>query len=265
MSHEDLSLRIGKTEHELADLERLVQEVNASIKSLSTKREEEPNLRDEMIKHDIEDLKKKLEDSSIRSEDNKSENNNRIEAFKNDQQRLRQEMEKFQKKIDKSQDETNQKVTLLETMHLNMASSVQDLQSSNGDLHKSAEMWLQKYASAATLLQDLEKKILSLEHGIVDGKLEEKELSEFDNDENKLGLNNMTPKQKERLINLYHELSRYMQKIKECDGDIDDGGRPVNTKLFESLETRITRVESDAISNLRYDIIFSPLLWFKED
>ena len=67
MSHEDLSLRIGKTEHELADLERLVQEVNASIKSLSTKREEEPNLRDEMIKHDIEDLKKKLEDSGQRT------------------------------------------------------------------------------------------------------------------------------------------------------------------------------------------------------
>jgi chromosome segregation ATPase len=131
-----------------------------------------------------------------------------------------------------------------------------DLQTGYGSLQKEVEMWSQRYASASTVLQDLEKKISALEHEISDQKKKVIDLPELEPDEYSSGIEgveNSMQERRERLIDLHRKLSRFLQRTEgQHEGDIEDDRGAVDMKAIEGLETRIRRVESDAISNMRY-------------
>ncbi|MCO5564567.1 hypothetical protein L7F22_018231 [Adiantum nelumboides] len=284
VTSEDLEQYVKTTEDALVAMEGNMKGFGSSMELQSAKRQAETEEKNSRLRHDIDEFREKLGEAFTRLEeasghnqrldndlhsrlqtaDDMLQNMKTIESKMNEtvsaQVEISQNMKSLETKMSESMsahadtadkvNECSKRVCKLESMQLSVTSSVEEAQASTGDLQKSAAMWLQKYDAAARLLQDLEKRISTLEttrsSGSSEIRLDSLDLSE-----------NMQPSQKERLFNLYSELSGVVQRMKahedrEDEGDDKDGvGWSSPDARLVNLEKKVAQVETETFSNLR--------------
>ncbi|KAI5072493.1 hypothetical protein GOP47_0012599 [Adiantum capillus-veneris] len=284
VSSEALEQYVKRTEDAVVALEGNMKEVSASMEVHSAKMQADTEQKGARLRHDIDELREKVGEAftrleeasgknqrldsdlhaSLQKADDLLQNVKNLDSKMNEtlsaQAQASQSMKTLESHMSEAisahadtaekVDECSKRVHKLESMQLSVSSSVEGVQASTGDLQKSVAVWLQKYDAAARLLQDLDKRISTLESTGLSGSSEHR-LDGVDVGEN------MQSSQKERLFSLYNELSGFVQRMKaredrEGQGDDKDGAgwSPVDTRLV-SLEKRVVQVETETFSNLR--------------
>ncbi|KAH7352794.1 hypothetical protein KP509_19G064700 [Ceratopteris richardii] len=279
LSQEEFEQHVKRTEDMLSTLAGSINELNVSIESHRANAQMETEKKDNALRHEIDDLIEKVDEAFTRlqaaTDQNKNLENNLVLQSQNTEelfQKVRKDMvETMPAQVEMEQSVNNletqmrdivvaqtevsgkvndcsKKISKLENVQLSILSSVEGVQASTGDLQKSASAWLQKYDSAARLLQEFEKRILTLESMNFVG--EDDQLGGMDFAEN------MQTPQKERVMNLYRELSRFVQRIKSGKGLVEDDEKsseswdPLDRRLV-SLENKLVQVETETVSNWR--------------
>ncbi|KAH7434508.1 hypothetical protein KP509_06G020600 [Ceratopteris richardii] len=270
---------VKKTEDALRTLSGNMKELNASVDSQNAIKAETEK-KEIALRDELKDLREKVNEAFTRleaaSEHNMKLDNNLslhsqtieelLQAMKNKMNEtvpsqveidmIVKNLESKMSEIISFQTETADKVNNcckkiceLESAQQSTLSSLEQVQGSTGDLQKSAAAWLQKYEVAARLLQGLEKRILTMEERSNSGGSRDDQLDTTDFSKD------MEPAQKERLMNLYSELSGFIQRLKinkgvEDNGNDAAGWSHLNARVV-TLENKVSHVETEAFSNMR--------------
>ncbi|KAH7296642.1 hypothetical protein KP509_26G032200 [Ceratopteris richardii] len=209
-----------KVEKAFMDLDRLAHESSQVAQELQSNRlqgEQDEHARSEMLQKDISALE------------------NIIRQTAAEQVTVLDKMER----IEKTQNE--------------LVLSIEEIQSSTQELERSCVDWLQKYDVAARVLQDIEKRISSIENASLDEDNSDQRL------ENVSKCHQIAPQEKLRLIRLYRELSAFLQKMKSSventenlntDGCFEDEWSKIFNDKMMALDTRMKHVETDAFPKL---------------
>ncbi|KAI5084502.1 hypothetical protein GOP47_0000671 [Adiantum capillus-veneris] len=146
------------------------------------------------------------------------------------------------------------KVKKIESAQKDLVHSVEGIQASTQELQKSGTAWLQKYDTAAGILQDIEKRLSNVENASVDDDNPNQQLH------NVTRGHQIAPTEKQRLIRLYRELSGFLQKMKTSEGKMenlntddcfeDEWAKTFSDKIA-ALDVRVKHVESDAFPKLK--------------
>ncbi|KAH7373475.1 hypothetical protein KP509_17G058800 [Ceratopteris richardii] len=139
------------------------------------------------------------------------------------------------------------KVKNVEESQIDLANSVGGIQGSIAELEQSGVTWVQKYDTAARILQDIERRLSSLESASFDADKPDEQLSNVDS------CHRIAPREKLQLIKLHRELSCFLQKMKS-DQKIDNSFEDEWSKAFNGkiadLDNRMKHVEHDAFPKL---------------
>ncbi|MCO5578128.1 hypothetical protein L7F22_031966 [Adiantum nelumboides] len=147
-----------------------------------------------------------------------------------------------------------EKVKKIERAQKDFVHSVEGIQASTQELHKSGTMWLQKYDTAARILHDIEKRLSNVENASVDDDNSNQQLNNVSKG------HQIASTEKQRLIRLYRELSGFLQKMKTSEENtenvnIDDCFEDEWAKMFNdkivAIDVRVKHVESDALPNIK--------------